>query len=193
VTVDPASFLAGLEQAQAGRPSALSPEETQALQRGLQMREMAHRHQQYLEQAQRNLEAGRAFLAKNAREPGVETLASGLQYRVVVEGAGPAPKETDAVTVHYRGTLVDGTPFDGSRERGSPETIDVASAIPGWREALLRMKVGSQWELFVPTELAYGEEEMARIPPNSALVFELELLAIEPADPVAPPPGPAPD
>jgi FKBP-type peptidyl-prolyl cis-trans isomerase FklB len=178
VHVNPAAFLSGLKRAQEGKPSAVSPEETKAVHRTLQMQVMAYRHQQYVKQAQRNLEAGKAFLAENAKREGVKTLPGGLQYKVIKEGSGPVPKENDTVTVNYRGTLIDGTQFDSSYARGRPEAIDVNAAIPGWKEALELMKVGSKWRLFVPTNLAYGQERMGRIPLNSVLIFDLELLGI---------------
>ncbi len=189
--LNPGPFLAGLEQAQQGQPSALSPEETKAVHRGLQVQSMAHRHQEYMQQAEKALEAGRAYLAESAKKEGVKTLPSGLQYKVLVEGSGASPQETDTVTMNYRGTLVDGTEFDSSYTRGHPETLDVNALIPGWREALPMMKVGSKWQLFVPTELAYGKENIGRIPPNSALIFEIELLGIAP--PETPTEGEAPE
>ena len=176
--VNPEAFLSGLTQAQEEKPSAVSSEETKAVHRGLQMQLMTYRHQQYLKQAEKNLEAGKAFLAENAKKEGVKTLPDGLQYKVIKEGTGPVPKESDTVTVNYRGTLIDGTQFDSSYARGRPETIDVSAAIDGWKDALQRMKVGAKWELFVPTDLAYGREEMGRIPANSTLIFELELVSI---------------
>ncbi len=107
----------------------------------------------------------------------MKTLPSGLEYKVLVEGSGPSPKETDLATMNYRGTLVDGTDFASSYARGRQETVDVNALIPGWREALPMMQVGSKWQIFVPTDLAYGQEGFGRIPPNSALIFEIELLA----------------
>jgi FKBP-type peptidyl-prolyl cis-trans isomerase len=178
VKVNPEPFLVGLRQAQEGQPSALSPEETKAVHRGLEAQVMAQRHQEYLQQAEKTLEAGRVFLAENAKKEGVKTLASGLQYKVLAAGSGPSPQATDPVTINYRGTLVDGTEFDSSYSRGHPETLDVDALIPGWREALPMMKLGSKWQLFLPTELAYGKENIGRIPPNSALIFEVELLSI---------------
>jgi FKBP-type peptidyl-prolyl cis-trans isomerase FklB len=176
--VNPEPFLAGLKQAQQGQPSALSPEEAKAAHRGLQVQVMAQRHREYLQQAEKDLEAGQAFLAENAKKDGVKTLPSGLQYKVLVAGSGPSPKETDLATMNYRGTLVDGTEFASSYARGRQETVDVNALIPGWREALPMMQVGSKWQVFVPTDLAYGQDGFGRIPPNSALIFEIELLAI---------------
>jgi FKBP-type peptidyl-prolyl cis-trans isomerase FklB len=123
---------------------------------------------------------GEAYLAANAKKDGVKTLPSGLQYRVVKEGTGATPKATDTVTVHYRGKLVDGTEFDSSYSRNEPATFPVNGVIPGWTEALQLMKVGSQWELCIPANLAYGERGAGgRIPANAALVFEVELIGIK--------------
>ncbi len=135
-------------------------------------------------QQQRLLEANKAageqFLAENAKRPGVVTLPSGLQYEVLQEGDGPSPTEDDEVTVHYHGTLIDGTVFDSSVERGEPATFPVSGVIPGWVEALQLMKVGSKWKLYIPAELAYGERGAGgAIGPNEVLIFEVELLGIE--------------
>lgn len=178
VRVNPQAFLFGLSQAQEGKPSVFSPEETKAIHRSLQVQVMAYRQQQYERDAEKNLEVGKAFLVENAKKEGTKTLPSGLQYKVLQEGSGPSPKPADTVTVNYRGRLVDGTEFDNSYKRGRPEAIDVESAIPGWKEALPLMKVGAKWQLFVPSELAYGGEDMRHIPPNSTLIFDLELVAI---------------
>ncbi|WP_210396097.1 FKBP-type peptidyl-prolyl cis-trans isomerase [Motiliproteus sediminis] len=128
-----------------------------------------------------NAEAGRVFLAENARRQGVVTTATGLQYRIIREGSGTRPQLTDRVRAHYRGTLIDGTPFDSSYDRGEPAVFPVNRLIPGWTEALQLMPAGSHWELFVPAELAYGKRSPSpKIPSNSALVFELELLQVLP-------------
>ncbi len=126
-----------------------------------------------------NLEKSRAFLAANAEKEGVNTLPSGLQYRELQAGEGKTPDVTGTVTVNYRGTLVDGTEFDSSYERGRPSTFQVRKVIKGWREGLLLMKEGAKWELFIPPELAYGRQSPRnRIPPNSALIFEVELVSV---------------
>ncbi len=123
--------------------------------------------------------ASLAFLAENQSKPGVVTLPSGLQYKVLVEGAGPKPLATDTVTVHYRGTLVDGTEFDSSLRRGTPASFQVARVILGWTEGLQQMPVGSKWELYIPSDLAYGPRGFApTIPPMATLIFEVELLGI---------------
>ena len=136
-------------------------------------------HQIREQRAQRNLEASQAFLAENARKEGVITLDSGLQYKKIKTGEGKTPQAEDSRTVNYRGTLIDGTEFDSSYERGKPATYPVKKVIKGWREAMLMMKEGDQWELYIPPELAYGKRGLRdRIPSNSALVYEVELIAV---------------
>jgi FKBP-type peptidyl-prolyl cis-trans isomerase len=123
---------------------------------------------------------GAAFLKTNAAQPGVVTLDSGLQYRVLKEGDGETPKATDTVTVHYRGTLIDGTEFDSSYKRGKPTSFSVNRVIAGWTEALQLMQVGDKWQLTIPSDLAYGSRSPgAGIPPDAVLVFEVELLSVQ--------------
>ncbi|MBP1656634.1 MAG: hypothetical protein H6Q31_1235 [Bacteroidetes bacterium] len=131
-------------------------------------------------QAVKNKEAGDTFLATNAHAPGVKTLPSGLQYRVITEGKGKTPTAASTVKTHYRGRLLDGTEFDSSYKRGEPAVFPVTGVISGWTEALQLMKEGSKWELFIPSNLAYGEQGAGGvIPPNATLVFEVELLEIQ--------------
>ncbi len=131
--------------------------------------------------AEENLIAGQKFLEENSKKEGVVTLPSGLQYIVLKEGDGPQPKLDDKVTTHYHGTLIDGTVFDSSVERGQPETFLVSRVVKGWTDALQLMKVGAKWKLFIPSDLAYGENPRpgGPIEPNSALIFEIELISIE--------------
>jgi FKBP-type peptidyl-prolyl cis-trans isomerase FklB len=125
-------------------------------------------------------DAGETFLAENAKKEGVKTTASGLQYKVIKSGTGESPKLTDTVKVHYHGTLINGTVFDSSVQRGQPISFPVGGVIQGWVEALQLMKVGDKWQLFIPARLAYGNQSPgAGIPPNSVLIFEVELLGIE--------------
>ena len=129
--------------------------------------------------SQEAISAGQAFLDENAKKEGVTTTASGLQYEVLTNGTGATPVETDQVTVHYHGTLVDGTVFDSSVERGQPATFPVNGVIPGWVEALQLMNVGSKYKLYIPSDLAYGERGAGgSIGPNETLIFEVELLSI---------------
>jgi len=126
-----------------------------------------------------NTEAGQKFLDENAKRDGVITTATGLQYEVLKEGSGDSPKETDKVTVHYHGTLIDGTVFDSSVDRGQPATFPVNGVIPGWVEALQLMNPGAKYKLFIPSNLAYGERGAGgAIGPNATLVFEVELISI---------------
>jgi len=129
----------------------------------------------------KNAREGAAFLAKNKAQPGVNTLPSGLQYKVIKEGTGKMPTADDTVSAHYRGTLIDGTEFESSYKQGQPLTIPVNGVIPGWTEALLKMKVGSKWQLFIPANLAYGANPRPGGPigPNAALLFDIELLKIQ--------------
>lgn len=129
-----------------------------------------------------NREAGKQFLAENAKKEGVVVLPSGLQYKVITEGTGEKPKATDKVKVHYEGTLIDGTVFDSSIKRGTPSSFQVTQVIKGWTEALQLMPVGSKWELYIPYDLAYGDRETGKeIKPYSTLIFNVELLDIEKA------------
>ena len=126
-----------------------------------------------------NIGTGMKFLEENAKKEGVVTTASGLQYTVITKGDGEQPKETDNVTVHYHGTLLDGTVFDSSVERGQPASFPVNGVIPGWVEALQLMNVGSKYKLFIPSNLAYGERGAGgAIGPNATLIFEVELISI---------------
>lgn len=122
--------------------------------------------------------AGAAYLSQNKTKPDVTTLESGLQYQVLAAGSGKSPGATDRVTVHYRGTLIDGTQFDSSYDRGEPATFDVNGVIKGWTEALQLMKEGAKWQLTIPAELAYGQTPRPTIPGNSVLLFDVELLEI---------------
>ena len=127
---------------------------------------------------EQNKAAGEKYLADNKKNKDVTELASGLQYKVLTKGAGAQPKATDTVTVHYRGTLIDGTEFDSSYSRGEPVAISLQEVIPGWQEAVPLMPVGSKWQIFVPAKLGYGEGAAGPIGPHSTLIFDIELLSI---------------
>ncbi|MDR2954455.1 MAG: FKBP-type peptidyl-prolyl cis-trans isomerase [Prevotella sp.] len=131
------------------------------------------------EQSKEQVEAGEKFLAENKTKEGVVTLPSGLQYKVIKEGNGDKPKATDMVTVHYHGTLIDGSVFDSSVERKDPAKFNVSGVIKGWTEALQLMPVGSKWQLYVPADLAYGAQDMGKIKPFSTLIFDVELISID--------------
>jgi FKBP-type peptidyl-prolyl cis-trans isomerase len=133
--------------------------------------------------AGKNEAAARKFLAENAKRKGVVTTPSGLQYKILSPGSGASPRPTDEVTVNYRGTLLDGTEFDSSYKRGQPADLQVSRVIPGWKEALVLMKPGAKWELYIPPQLAYGTDSPSPIPPGSMLKFEVELLSVRPAPP----------
>ncbi len=180
--LDAEVLTAAIRDGLSGKESRLSDEEMRAAVASLRERTVAAMQASVKEQAQKNLAEGEKFLAENKTKDGVKTTASGLQYKVIEEGEGPSPKAGDTVTVHYRGTFVDGSEFDSSYQRGEPATFPLTGVIPGWTEALQLMKKGSKWELFIPSDLAYGERGAGnRIPPNSTLIFEVELLSIKEA------------
>jgi FKBP-type peptidyl-prolyl cis-trans isomerase len=136
--------------------------------------------------ADANRAAAKAFLTENGKKKDVVTTATGLEYHVVSEGSGAPPKATDEVTVNYRGTLLDGTEFDSSYKRGQPASFPVNGVIPGWQEALVLMKPGSKWELFIPPNLAYDVNSPPSIPPGSMLKFEVELIKVKQPAPAVP-------
>ncbi|MGV3772158.1 MAG: FKBP-type peptidyl-prolyl cis-trans isomerase [Verrucomicrobiales bacterium] len=177
ITLDNDAFFKGFKDGVTGAKPALSPEETQQVMETFRKEVEA----KTAVVAEKSKKSGEEFLAANKGKEGVKTLPSGLQYKVIKDGSGPLPKETDTVKVHYKGTLVDGTEFDSSIARNEPAVFPIKGVIPGWTEALQKMKVGSKWQLFIPPALAYGEEGAGPIPPNSPLIFEVELLGIEKA------------
>jgi FKBP-type peptidyl-prolyl cis-trans isomerase FklB len=179
IEVDPEIFLQGFKEAISGAESQLSPEEVQdammALQQDMQSRQTSGQSGM----AEANKQEGEAFLAENKNREGVVTLPSGLQYMVLQEGSGASPGPTDKVTTHYHGTLIDGTVFDSSYERGQPATFPVNGVISGWTEALQNMKEGAKWRLFLPANLAYGAQGAGGdIGPNAALIFDVELISV---------------
>jgi FKBP-type peptidyl-prolyl cis-trans isomerase FkpA len=142
--------------------------------------------------ATNNRDAAKKFLAENGKQKGVTTTADGLEYKVLSPGSGASPKPTDSVTVNYRGTLLDGTEFDSSYKRGQPAQFQVDGVIKGWQEALVLMKPGAKWELYIPPELAYDLNSPPPIPPGSMLKFEVELVSVKPPTAAAAPkPGAA--
>ena len=161
---------------------AMTDEEMQNCIRTFQQNLMEAQMKKREEDAVKNEEEAKKFLEENKTKEGVVALPSGLQYKILKEGNGPKPKETDSVTVHYKGTLLDGTQFDSSYDRGEPVTFPLNRVIKGWTEALQLMPVGSKWQIFIPPNLAYGKDGNQRIPPNALLQFEVELLEIKPAE-----------
>lgn len=139
---------------------------------------LAQLQEQIDKAASENLKKGEEFLAENTKRPGIVTLPSGLQYEILSAGTGRKPSATDRVQCHYHGTLIDGTVFDSSVQRGVPTVFGVNQVIPGWVEALQMMPEGSRWKLYIPSKLAYGEHQAGSIPPNSALIFEVELIKV---------------
>jgi FKBP-type peptidyl-prolyl cis-trans isomerase FklB len=178
VDIDTAALMAGVRDGLGGQKPRLSDDEMLAEVKSFREAMMAKQEAKQKELATKNQTEGAAFLAKNAKEPGVVVRESGLQYKVLKEGAGPTPKADSIVSVHYRGTLLDGSEFDSSYERNEPLTLPVGGVIPGWTEALTLMKEGSKWQLYIPAALAYGEAGAPpAIGPNATLLFEVELLS----------------
>jgi len=193
--VDPNILLRGLKDALAGGKMLMTDEEVKTVMTQLQS-DMRKAQQEKMEQAgAANKKEGEAFLAANKSKEGVQTLPSGLQYKILKEGAGPKPTATDTVVCNYRGTLIDGKEFDSSYKRGEPATFPVNGVIKGWTEALQLMPVGSKWQLFLPADLAYGDRGAgADIGPGATLIFEVELMSIQQAKPAeAKPAEPTPD
>lgn len=180
VDINPDSLAKGLKDGFQGSKMLLTDQEMREAVTSLQQQMAAKQAERMRELGAKNKQAGAAFLAENKKKDGVKVLPDGLQYKVIKEGTGKMPKAEDTVTVNYRGTLIDGTEFDSSYKRGEPATFPVKGVIKGWTEALQLMKVGSKWQLFIPPELAYGEQGAGRIiGPNSTLIFEVELLGIK--------------
>jgi len=172
-------LLQGFQDATGGDKPLMTEQEMVTVLTSLATRVQAAQMERLKQQATENLEAGEAFLDEYSKKEGVTTLPSGLQYKVITVGAGKSPQKSDKVTVHYRGTLIDGTEFDSSYSRNKPATFGVGQVIPGWTEALQLMKEGDKWELVVPSKLAYGERGAGtRVPANSTLVFEVELISV---------------
>lgn len=174
------AFTQAIEDVYAGGELAMSEEQMAESLIRFQESAMASREAQASQISQANRETGDAFLAENAEEDGVEVTASGLQYKVLESGDGASPSASDSVEVHYEGTLLDGTVFDSSYQRGEPVSFRVNQVIEGWQEALQLMGVGDSWMIYLPPELAYGEAGTGGpIGPNETLIFQVELLGID--------------
>ena len=177
--VDPALVSRGLRDALSGGKTLLTEDEMRAALQQLQGQVQQAQDAKVHAESGNNRRAGDAFLAANKSKDGVKTLPDGLQYKIIKEGSGPKPTANDTVTVNYRGTLIDGKEFDSSYKRGQPASFPVNGVIKGWTEALQLMPVGSKWELFIPPDLAYGDQPPdPSIGPGNTLVFEVELLSI---------------
>ena len=177
--MNPDLLVKGVQDAMSGSEPLMTPQEMQKTLVDLKKKIVSAQQEEQKKAAEKNLAEGKRFLAENAKKKDVKTLPSGLQYKVLQAGSGAPPKKTDSVTVHYRGTLIDGTEFDSSHKRGKPATFQVDRVIAGWTEALQLMKPGAKWQLFLPPNLAYGERGAGpRIGPNSTLIFEVELVKV---------------
>lgn len=176
-------FTKAIEQVLKGEDLLLNDQQLAEINAALQQKMQAQAQAQQSEASGKNMAEGKAFLEENKSKEGVQTTESGLQYMVVTEGDGDKPKATDTVTVHYRGTLLDGTEFDSSHSRGEPATFALNRVIPGWTEGVQLMSKGSTYKFFIPSELAYGERGAGQqIGPHATLIFEVELLDIKAAE-----------
>jgi FKBP-type peptidyl-prolyl cis-trans isomerase FkpA len=178
--LDVVALVDGIEETLAGKEPRLDDETREKVKMEMSRRVQERQQAERTAKAAAAKEAGEKFLAENGKRDGVKTTASGLQYEIVAEGTGAAPTAADKVTVHYKGTLIDGTEFDSSYSRGQPVTFPLANVIPGWTEGLQLVKTGGKAKLYIPSSLAYGERGAGpKIGPNETLVFEVELVSIE--------------
>jgi FKBP-type peptidyl-prolyl cis-trans isomerase len=179
--VDPAILARGIRDSMSGQKQLMTDQEIRDTIAAFQKEMMAKQQEQTKQMGEKNKKQGEAFLAENKKKEGVKTLPSGLQYKVITAGKGKKPKATDTVTTHYRGTLIDGTEFDSSISRGKPASFPVNGVIPGWTEALQLMEEGAKWQLFIPSNLAYGDRGTPGGPigPNATLIFDIELISVQ--------------
>jgi FKBP-type peptidyl-prolyl cis-trans isomerase FklB len=193
IDVDPDLILRGMKDALAGGPTLMTEADVRQALTAFQTEHRTRMMDKRRQLGEKNRQESEKFLADNKTKAGVITLPNGLQYQVLAEGNGESPRSNDVVTVNYRGTLIDGTEFDSSYKRGQPYTTPANQVIKGWTEALQLMKPGAKWQLFIPSDLAYGERGSgAQIGPNAALIFDVELISFQAAAPAAPPPAPEP-
>ncbi|ALJ00375.1 hypothetical protein DC20_17105 [Rufibacter tibetensis] len=179
IEVEPEALLFGLKEAISGNPSKLNQDEVQQAMMQLQMQMQEKQQASAGASGEQNKKEGEAFLEANKDKEGVQSLPSGLQYQVLESGSGKTPTRNSNVTTHYHGTLIDGTVFDSSYERGEPASFPVNGVIAGWTEALQLMKEGDKWRLFIPSNLAYGSRGAgADIGPNATLIFDVELITV---------------
>jgi FKBP-type peptidyl-prolyl cis-trans isomerase len=185
IDVDSAALIQGMKDALAGGKTLLTEDEARTALMQLQKEVQEKQQAKAAAEGEANKKEGEAFLAANKSKEGVVTLPSGLQYKILKEGTGPKPTATDSVVCNYKGTLINGTEFDSSYKRGEPATFPVTGVIKGWTEALQLMPVGSKWQLFIPSDLAYGPRGTPGGPigPNATLIFEVELVSIKDKNP----------
>ncbi|MCX6273211.1 MAG: FKBP-type peptidyl-prolyl cis-trans isomerase [Bacteroidetes bacterium] len=175
------AFKTGLMNGYNGKDSLFTREQVEAIMKNFQAEMEARQNADKDVKSKANKEKGAAFMAENKKKEGVIQLPAGLQFRILKDGVGPTPRETDTVTVYYKGTLIDGTVFDATTP-GEPVSFPLGNLIKGWTEGIQLMKVGSKYEFVIPPDLGYGDREVGPIPPSSTLIFEVELIAIKPGN-----------
>jgi FKBP-type peptidyl-prolyl cis-trans isomerase FklB len=180
IDIDPDILGRGIKDGLSGAKPLLPEQEAKEVLAAFEKAMRAKQEESRKAIGEKNKKEGEVFLAENKAKEGVKTAPSGLQYKVIKPGTGKKPQATDTVTVHYRGTLADGTEFDSSYRRGKPATFPVSGVIPGWTEALQLMEEGAKWQVVIPSKLAYGEQGSGQaIGPNATLIFEVELISIQ--------------
>jgi FKBP-type peptidyl-prolyl cis-trans isomerase FklB len=180
IEIDQSQLIQGLKDGLSNAKTALTDKEMEETMKSFQEVMMNKMNAKQKVEGEKNMKVGQVFLAENKKKEGVVTLPSGLQYKIITQGNGPKPSLNQTVRCHYRGTLVDGREFDSSYERGEPTEFPVSGVIKGWTEALQLMPTGSKWQLFIPSDLAYGPNGAGQtIGPNATLIFDIELIAIK--------------
>lgn len=180
IKINTQDFTLGLQDGYTAQKPVISEDEMQTALTTMQQDMVKKMQQKFTEVSAKNLIDGQQFLAKNAKETGVVTMPSGLQYKIITPGSGDSPTANDTVTVNYEGKLINGTVFDSSYKRGQPATFKVGQVIAGWQEALKLMKPGATWMLYIPANLAYGPQgSMGAIGPNETLIFKVDLISVK--------------
>ena len=179
IEINASNFSKGFTKSINGEEGAMNSTDAEALLRGYFEKKQKQEEIESISKAEGNKEIGMAFMAENAKRSEVKTTESGLQYEVLKSGSGKTPNESSKVKVHYTGTFINGDVFDSSVERGQPSSFGVTQVIKGWTEALLMMKEGDKWKVFIPSDIAYGDMGRSSIPPGSTLIFEMELIEVQ--------------